>query len=240
MKRAPRLAEDVYFCVAQGHGIFLDLKHDAYSAIALPVRDPGWDGVGCEDLSGLTELIAVHHDPLLEAGLIRPDGALGLPLTASLGIARPTAHIRGLADQRAFGSPGERPAAVRVTWADAFDFFAASHSASRSLKTRHISDIVDAVRRRKAAAGERPADVDALRRETMIFGRLRPWYPRDYLCLFDALALLEFLARRRLYPTWVFGVQAQPFGAHCWLQAGACLLNEGTEYANQFTPIMAI
>jgi Transglutaminase-like superfamily len=240
MRLAPQLAEDVFFCVAQGHGMFLDLKRDAYSAIALPVRDLGWDGVGCEDLTSLAGLIAVHHDPLLEAGLITPEGDPGAPPTGSPCIARPTAHILGLADQRAFGFPGQRPGDRRVSWIDWFEFLAASQSASRSLKTRHISDIVHAVRRRKADAGKRPTDFDALRRETLIFGQLRPWYPRDYLCLFDALALLEFLARRQLYPTWVFGVQAQPFGAHCWLQAGAFLLNEGTEYANQFTPIMAI
>jgi len=54
------------------------------------------------------------------------------------------------------------------------------------------------------------------------------------------LALLEFLAIKNLYPTWVFGVQAQPFGAHCWLQEGDKLLNESVEYAGQFTPIMAV
>ncbi|RYZ14310.1 MAG: lasso peptide biosynthesis B2 protein [Alphaproteobacteria bacterium] len=59
-------------------------------------------------------------------------------------------------------------------------------------------------------------------------------------CLYDALALLEFLALKNLYPTWVFGVQAQPFGAHCWLQSSDILLNESTEYAGQFTPIMTV
>jgi hypothetical protein len=54
------------------------------------------------------------------------------------------------------------------------------------------------------------------------------------------LALIEFLARRRLYPLWVFGVQAQPFGAHCWVQSNGHLLNEGMEYARQFTPIMSV
>ncbi|RYG35012.1 MAG: lasso peptide biosynthesis B2 protein [Burkholderiales bacterium] len=59
-------------------------------------------------------------------------------------------------------------------------------------------------------------------------------------CLYDALALVEFLALRKLYATWVFAVQAQPFGAHCWVQTGEHLLNEATEYAQEFTPIMEV
>jgi hypothetical protein len=105
---------------------------------------------------------------------------------------------------------------------------------------KHLREVVSAVRKRKASAGGDTLDLDALRRHAAIYAKLRPWYPRRYLCLYDALALVEFLARRNLFPKWVFAVQAQPFGAHCWVQAGEHLLNEVTEYALEFTPIMTI
>jgi hypothetical protein len=120
------------------------------------------------------------------------------------------------------------------------DFFLASWKASRDLRTKHIAEIVGKVRQRKAKAGVQAMDIEEVRRLTAVYRRLRPWYPRKYLCLYDSLALVEFLARRGVYPTWVFAVQAQPFGAHCWVQNERLLLNEGSEYAGQFTPIMAI
>ena len=63
---------------------------------------------------------------------------------------------------------------------------------------------------------------------------------RAYLCLLDAPALVEFLPRRGLYPDWILGVQAQPFGAHRRVQAQGQLLNEEIEYASQFTGIMSV
>ena len=243
MTRAPCLAEDVFFCVAQGHGVFLDLKHDAYSAIAFPAGTVASDGAGEKDPAdeaAFAALIAAHRVVLLEAGLITLEPRQGTPLATSLSIPRPAGHIYDLKDQRAFGFPGRRSIDVRASGTDWFDFLLAAQCASRGLRTQPIAAIVHAVRRRKSALGDRLDDLDGLRRETMIFSLMRPWHPRDYLCLFDAFALLEFLARRRLYPTWVFGVQAQPFGAHCWVQSGERLVNEGIEYANQFTPIMAV
>jgi hypothetical protein len=73
-----------------------------------------------------------------------------------------------------------------------------------------------------------------------VFDSLRLFYPRPYLCLFDSLALIHFLARFGLYPDWVFGVQADPFEAHCWVQAGSVVLNDTVERVSAFTPIMYV
>ena len=166
--------------------------------------------------------------------------AVGSSIDTYLRIERAHAHIFHPDDQRAFGLTGEAARELRIAPADAWAFFLASWRASRRLKRRHIRDVVHDVRARKERAGVQPTDLEAFRRQAAIFRRLRPWYPRSYLCIFDSLALVEFLARRRLYPLWIFAVQAQPFGAHCWVQAGGHLLKEGSEYAAQFTPIMAI
>ena len=72
------------------------------------------------------------------------------------------------------------------------------------------------------------------------FEHLRPLYPRPYLCLFDSLALLEFLAAYHSYPRIVFGVVADPFQAHCWLQEGDVLLNDDLEQVGKYEPIMSV
>lgn len=232
------LASDVYFCVTEGQGVFLDLKQDDYSAIPVPTFDASSDESDGE--AAILSAFEAHRDDLLEAQVLQEalDGTARFQAFRS--ILRPTASIFHLDEERAFGIAGAPDSDTRVGARDMVDLFSASHRASRLLKKRHIHEIVCGVRARKAKASAAGDSVDTLKRHTAIFRKLRPWYPRGYLCLFDALALVEFLARRRLFPTWVFGVQAQPFGAHCWIQAGDQLLNEGPEFANQFTPIMAV
>jgi hypothetical protein len=255
------LANDVFFCTTQGYGVFLDLRRDAYSAVKL-------EGVAGDGAPGrpraLDPRLGPHRAELIAAELLTTDPA-NATFPAPAPIEPVEGHVFGLDDQRAFGlvaksflakgpeakdlaakdlaaedMEDEAAGPLRIGLWDLIRFYRASWRASHNLKTQHIAEIVRTVRRRKARAGEAAIDLAALRRQTAIFRRLRPWYPRDYLCLFDSLALVEFLAPRGLFPLWVFAVQAQPFGAHCWVQAGRLLLNEGSEYAGQFTPIMAV
>jgi hypothetical protein len=238
------LPNDVYLCVTQGHAVFLDLKRDKYSAVIFPPSDDAATHAASSSVTpsssdDLAARLFAQRGALLNAGLLTTDARDGRPIAAAA-IEGIDAHLFGLDDQRAFGLTGPAAEGLGIGFAELWDFFAASRKASRDLKTKHISAVVTAVRRRKERAGAPATDLEKLRRLTAIFRRLRPWYPRKYLCLYDSLALVEFLARRRVYPLWVFAVQAQPFGAHCWVQNERLLLNEGTEYAGQFTPIMAI
>ncbi len=73
-----------------------------------------------------------------------------------------------------------------------------------------------------------------------VFLKYRPLFPRDYLCLFDSLALVRFLSGYDLYPDWVFGVQEDPFRAHCWVQAGEVVLNDHLDNVAVYTPIMTV
>jgi hypothetical protein len=98
------------------------------------------------------------------------------------------------------------------------------------------------VRARKShnVARAGPADFERARSLVSVFDRLRWYYPRSYLCLFDSLALIHFMARFGVFPDWVFGVVADPFEAHCWVQAGSVVLNDTVERVSAFTPIMSI
>lgn len=232
------LGSEVYFCVTEGQGVFLDLRQDDYSAIPVPWFDATSNESAGE--AAILNAFEAHRKELLEARVLVEDADGIARFQAFRSIPRPTASIFHLDEERAFGIAGAPDSNVRVSARDMLDVISALYRASQLLKKRHIHAIVCDVRTRKAVAQPAGDSIDGLKRDTAIFRKLRPWYPRSYLCLFDALALVEFLAQRRHFPTWVFGVQAQPFGAHCWVQAGDTLLNEGAEFANQFTPIMTV
>ena len=68
---------------------------------------------------------------------------------------------------------------------------------------------------------------------------MRPFYPRPYLCLFDSLALINFLSHYRLRARLVFGVHLAPFDAHCWVQVEDIVLDDALDNVRDYnTPIM--
>src|SRR5262249_44541619 len=141
------------------------------------------------------------------------------------GIAPPNEHILGPYGDRAFGVA----AVTETIGAGLLDPSAVVLSlwrASRRLRTKHISAIVERARSRRKTSKAHAPDLSQVRRWVAIFGRVRPWYPQPYWCVLEAVALFDFLAARGVFPTWVFGVQAKPFSAHCWLQIDGLLLND--------------
>ncbi len=109
------------------------------------------------------------------------------------------------------------------------------------LRTMPIARIVEAVRKRKFSRSRiDPVDCKMAARLAMVFLRYRPFFPRNFRCLFDSLALIDFLSRFHLYPDWVFGVQDDPFSAHCWVQTGARVLNDYWDRVSGYTPIMIV
>lgn len=223
----------VHFCVAQGHGVFLDLHSDAYAATPLP----GSSG-GQMTSHQLAHGLAPHLADLREEGLVRCDDA-GRALDSYQSIPRCTGHVVPEFDRRMFGVPRGRMEAVRVSPGDVASILMACRRASRLLRENPIAVVVQRAVRRSTLA-RLSDDSNRIGRDVIRFAKVRPWYPRDYLCLFDAVALLEFLAARGLKAKWMFGVQAQPFAAHCWLQVDHLVVNDNLEYCNQFTPIMSV
>jgi hypothetical protein len=98
------------------------------------------------------------------------------------------------------------------------------------------------VRERKAVGITIRSKVGQERLREMVetFGRLRPYYPRAYLCLFDSLALVNFLAPYGAFPQWVYGVRLNPFAAHCWVQDSGVVLNDVVENVREYTPLMVV
>jgi hypothetical protein len=129
--------------------------------------------------------------------------------------------------------------APHLTYVPSFLFAAAK--ADYRLRRQSIARVVRSVALRKRIYRRGSTfDLGGAEKLVRAFNVLRPIYPRDYLCLFDSLALIEFLAHHGLFPTWVFGVTSDPFLAHCWVQEGDTLMNDTVEHVGPFVPLMTV
>lgn len=234
------LAQDVFCCVADSRIVFLDLRRDQYFCLnqehtrALNLRCDS-SGGGCAELL-MGELSYDSND---SQHIVR--GLVGRGLLAQHGPNRgsiATAPIEIPNEALLSEGHGITPTIRFHHWVV---FLRASIKASWKLRWYPLHRTVQSVRKRKARGiKSKNADEDALHQLLAIFQQLRPFYGRKYLCLFDSLALVEFLAHYRFYPQWVYGVTAEPFRAHCWVQDHGFVLNDIVERVRGYTPIMAV
>lgn len=115
--------------------------------------------------------------------------------------------------------------------------------ADYQLRYRSLSAVVSRIVSRQTSSPVCPPELTAERTAHLAsaFTALRPFYPRRYWCMFDSLALIEFLFCWKLLPHWVFGVSADPFFAHCWVQDGDLVLCDTRDFsATRFSPIMTL
>jgi len=112
-------------------------------------------------------------------------------------------------------------------------------SARAALKRRPLRDVLCrlAVRRARTRPRRPARDLAALARQFDAARRLLPFAP---VCLPDSLALLHVAIWHGHAPRLVFGVEAFPFAAHCWVQQGTLVLNDALDHARRFTPIFVL
>jgi hypothetical protein len=70
------------------------------------------------------------------------------------------------------------------------------------------------------------------------YRKVRANIPIKRICLRESLALRWILLRAGCAPRIVFGVQLDPFRAHCWLEAAGVVLNDRYDTVRDFTPIL--
>jgi hypothetical protein len=59
-------------------------------------------------------------------------------------------------------------------------------------------------------------------------------------CLPRAIAMVAMAHRAGIRPMLVFGVCADPFAAHCWVQLDEIVLTGDLDQVRQFTPVLAL
>jgi hypothetical protein len=209
------ISRDRYYCLQHEDFVAVGLESAASVDKCCPQAAPRRDESGATLRS------------LISAGIVTSNPDLGKPFADTPLVY----HSDVLANQDHL--PAVSPFALPR-------FFTACVWTDWSLRNRPIDLTLATLRvRRDRLVDRAPEDRELVARLVGVFNRLRPLYPRSYRCLFDALALLDFLVRHGLSPKIVFGVIADPFQAHCWLQLGTLLINEDDERVRRFAPIMS-
>jgi hypothetical protein len=232
------LSKDCFVCSSQNYWIILDTRRDKYLCVthanlaSIGHRLHGWmDRGAAEHLSPFDVEADSFVDSLVSKGIITANPSDGKPFAESKcpvcerGVENPETHA--LAKLPPFYVARFFLACARIDW---------------HLRKKELFRTLARIERRRlnvpsSAAISSVAQASAL---TVAFKRLRPLYPRPYLCLFDSLALLEFLANYGAFPRVVFGVVADPFQAHCWLQEGNVVLNDDLEIVGSYKPILSV
>lgn len=121
-------------------------------------------------------------------------------------------------------------------------FLFACAKAALKLRVHSLENVIAGVRARKIALAVRDTRFDRARNRELVavFNRLRPLvFSSRRIDPFSSLALIEFLALHRSFPTWVWGVTGGPECTHNWVQQEGWVFNEPVEYVLRFTPILA-
>jgi len=230
------LANHAFVCGIGPDIIILDLRRHQYVIFERDYWEPiarnigGWPESIASRIKGLTPDKNVLAQ-LLESELLTEDGDRGKDAAPASTQLPSTALIEDF---------DITPPTIRIGHVFAFlgsVLFALVNS--RLMSVEHI--VARARRIQQRATSYRIPDVATLRELTEIFRRLRPFlFASRGNSLFESLALLHFLSRYRIHPTWVFGVRNAPFETHCWLQFGKIACNDPLDRIRRYTPIMRV
>ena len=220
-----QLPSHVRMCHTLRGAVFLDLKRNRYTGLPpapsalLKQLLTASDGTQDEASAGAQALIR----QLIGAGLIQESaGPPHILATSPLPASR-------LGFQQLAPAEASSTHALR---------FVRAYLWARFALHRRLWDVLDELNRLRArcSATRRDLEICAIARG---FHRLRPYAftARDQ-CLLHALALLHYLAASSVAATWVIGVQADPWGAHSWVQWNDIVLDATPEQTLAFTPIL--
>jgi Transglutaminase-like superfamily len=240
------LSPHVHVCVAGNHVVLLDLERDKYLAVVPAHRLArwvrGWPVAAPESIpyparEGADSASESGSDSgllskMLSQGLLVTDPRIGKEAVPVVTDRARTALIEF--------DMNVRP---RASFAQLWNLFGAYIAAKWALKYRPIKVVVRAagLRTQTALASTPAVDIGTARHLVTAFTHLRPlFFTAQDACLLDSLTLLNFLARYRIFPRWVFGVKADPFYAHCWLQQADFVFNDTPDYVRGFTPILVV
>ena len=126
---------------------------------------------------------------------------------------------------------------------DVVAFFLSVMYASVMLKCRPFEALLLNLRQRKECHKKdiTMPSIARIRECIKVFAWLRPFaYAESEACLFDSVALTDFLFRHGVLADFFVGVRIQPFAAHSWVQVQGFALNDLPEYLAAYTPILTV
>jgi Transglutaminase-like superfamily len=230
------LARHIYVCRDEDYIVVLDLKQDRYFALEAAKTAPlgsvlsGWPTSAPTEAAALPQATAGEvAAPLVRRGwLLEGPGKDATPVSAprpETELVRPTDVIGTKLGVRAVVA-----------------FVVASVLAKFVLRFWRFERVIHRVAARKARrASNQPLDREHARQLVDAFDRMRVFlFSSREECLHDSLAVVEFLAQYGIFPTWVFGVRARPFVAHCWVQDTDLVFNDTVENVTTYVPIMVV
>lgn len=232
------LTPDSYVCIGSRYCVFLDARSNKYLAVAKQTADQlapwlsGWP-IDCGPLSSddpPTELAAVAVD-LVNRGVLTTSREHAKPVRPQ-DIPRPSRSVVASLPQAPLGA--RLLLAGRILRSRIWAHNRLSHDSL-------ISILQGVAACRPSAANCMPEMAPVIVYPLIgAFHAWRGWYSQPNACLVDSLSLLHFLARFHIFPAWVFGVIAEPFQAHCWLQWRDIVLNDSLEHVDNYVPIMLV
>lgn len=234
MMSAYYLRKNVFCCLANGHLVFLDLDTDKYLCLDQE-RSKIYPNLWTDklhqspDRSRDDELNTITQ-ALIEQCLITQNPKEGASLCPpSLPQATETLATFNNTDMHA-----------NIRHRHIFRFIKAASIAAYRLRFQSLKHVVQQVKVRRSRYEKVLPEYDDAQARILVnsFTALRPLLPSKGQCLFDALALIEFLASYRLFPHWVFGVRMAPFTAHCWVQNENIVYTDPLDHIASLTPIM--
>lgn len=233
-------AQHVFCCTDSEYVVLLDVTKDDYLCIDRANFEKicpwlhGWPLVETPNKS--TEPDAAAHDllqSLAQRNLLTTIAEEGKRCELTTMQAAPLRAINRHA-------PTSRQRRIRLR--DIYNFVRATLCAWTCVRFRKFYEGVAMVKRSRGRNATEPSKMSLSEYSELvaIFGKLRPLFPHEYLCLFESLSLVMFLSYYGCPANWIFGVQVGPFAAHCWVQVGDVALNDTVEQLRTFTPIMIV
>jgi len=217
----------LHYCCVDGQIVFMDLRTDAYFLLKGAPERAFRAYLSNGEIDGDDLKVLLAKGVLVERDL------------PALGEHRPEVPVpRQSASELALARMSAGPALIcEVAYL--------VYRTRRRLRTRNIGELLDAhvdVCRRlhRQDDASRGYSANAFAHAAGLYRAARRFVPVEHSCLLDSLALDRFLAKRGLESRLVFGVNAEPFSAHAWLQAGDMALNETVSYARMHTPILVL
>lgn len=223
-----RLREGLSYCQVDNCLIFLDIEEDSYFRLSKRLENMFF-----AYLRGVDPLGA-NVDELVRRRILTVCTEAERPSSESTSIAPSRSAL-----ERQLPAPGLHAAALP----EIFLIVCSTQFQLKTRRLRHILASLAAYRQRRTACSRPNSTAQSegtLLDSTTSFRRLRPYVPIETCCLLDSLAMVRFLARRRLFARIVIGVTHNPFAAHCWVQAGDWVLNDTVGNVAAHIPIREI